>query len=125
MKTRKEILKKYIVLSLLVVFQAVSLLHIVFQPRFYTSNYQRLSSSSIDLLHKNHSAGNARILFQRGIENNRKALITPPNKTFALILSFFLGSLISLTLVKKRNTYLSQPGIRSTNSYLSLCTLRI
>jgi len=124
-KTRKQIIRQYIVLSLLVIYEAVTLIHIASMPKFYTPINKSLSSSSIDLLHKNQSAGNARILFQRGIENNRKALITPPNKTFALILSFFLGSLISLTLVKKRDTYLSQPGIRSTNSYLSLCTLRI
>jgi hypothetical protein len=94
-------------------------------PKFYTDINKSISSSSIDLLHKNQSAGNARILFQRGIENNRKVLITPPAKAFALVLSFFLGSLISLALIKKRDTYLSQPGVLSPNSYLSLCTLRI
>jgi hypothetical protein len=123
-KARKEIIKKYIALSLLVIFQAVSLLHIVYQPRFYMSNYKNLSSASIDFLHKSHSAGNARVLFQRGIENNRKALITPV-KAFVLILSFFLGSLISLAITKRRHVYLSQPGVLSPNSYLSLCTLRI
>ncbi|MBB6109187.1 putative alpha/beta superfamily hydrolase [Mucilaginibacter lappiensis] len=125
MKSRKQIIRQYIVLSLLVIYQAASLIHIASMPRFYTQINKSLSSSSIDLLHKNQSAGNARILFQRGIENNRKALITPPDKIFVFILSFFLGGLISLAIIKKRDTYLSQPGILSPSSYLRLCTLRI
>ena len=125
MKTRKQLIRQYIVLSLLVIYEAVSLIHIASMPKFYTPINKYQSSSSIDLLHKNQSAGNARILFQRGIENNRKALITPPDKTFVLILSFFLGSLISLAITKKRNTYVSQSSVLSPSSYLRLCTLRI
>ena len=125
MKTRKQIIRQYIVLSLLVIYEAVSLIHIASMPKFYIPINKSLSSSSIDLLHKNQSAGNARVLFQRGIENNRKALITPPDKNFVFILSFLLGGFISLAIIKKRNTYLSQPGFPSPSSYLRLCTLRI
>lgn len=125
MKRRKQIIRQCIVLSLLVILQAISLIHIASMPRFYTPVDKSQSSSSIDLLHRNQSAGNARIPFQRAIENSRKALITPPHTAFVLILSFFLGSLISLVTIKKRNTHLSQPGVLTPSSYLRLCTLRI
>lgn len=125
MKSRKQIIRQCIVLSLLVILQAVSLIHIASMPRFYIPINKSQSSSSIDILHKNQSAGSVRTPFQRGIENSRKVLITPPNKDLVLIVSFFLGSLISLAIIKKRNTHLIQPGVLSPSSYLRLCTLRI
>jgi hypothetical protein len=123
----KQAITKYIVLSLLVIYQVIALVHIANLPRLNNATEPASASSSIDFYHKNRSTSIPRGQFQRSFhsfEDARKSL-TSPSRIFILFFAFFLTGLITLAKTKKPEGYLSVIQTYSSNTYLSLRTLRI
>ncbi|MCS3732533.1 hypothetical protein [Mucilaginibacter dorajii] len=125
MKKHKQIIQQYIVLSLLVIYQVIGLVHIAYLPR-QNDAFNLHPSSSIDFLHKNTNSNLPRVPFQRSFHSfeSRKDL-TAPTKVLILFFAFLLIGGTALIIAKRANGTLAAPYFHTSSSYLNLRTLRI
>jgi hypothetical protein len=124
-KTYKQTIQQYIVLSLLVIYQVIGLVHIAYLPR-QNGAFNAHSSSSLDFLHKNTNSNIPRVPFQRSFHSfeSRKDL-TVPAKELILFFAFLLIAGAAFPVAKKPNGTLAAAYFHTPSSYLNLRTLRI
>jgi hypothetical protein len=127
-KTGERPIKKYLALSLLVMYLVIALVHISYIPKVNAWGSQILSTSNLSLLNKNNSSESANAMlhkgFRSGIENKKKALIQAA-KNWILVFSLVFGGITLLGLTRKPLAYLRLFCNPQPFSYLSLCSLRI
>ncbi len=127
MKSRKQTIQQYFVLSLLVVYQLISLVHLAQMQRFRADVGSPHHFSLMDLIHKNHTTDNTKGLYQRGTTftagPDRKVLIQA--KALVPVFLFVLAGFYLLPVAKRVSAYLVLFKIPATHTYLSFRTLRI
>ncbi|WP_295711847.1 hypothetical protein [Mucilaginibacter sp.] len=125
MKRYKQTIQQYIVLSLLVIYQVIGLVHIAYLPRQNDARAPH-SSSAIDFLHKNSNSNLPRVQFQRSFYSfeSRKDLTTP-TKILVLFFAFLLIGGAALIPAKRPDGTLAAVYSHTPSSYLNLRTLRI
>ncbi|MDN3584891.1 hypothetical protein [Mucilaginibacter flavus] len=124
MKTFKKTIQQYIVLSLIVIYQVIGLVHIAYLPR--QNDAFNTHSSSVDFLHKNTNTSQSRVPFQRSFHSfeSRKSLAAP-TRILILFFAFLLVSGTFLIIAKKPNGTLAAVYSHTPSSYLNLRMLRI
>ena len=131
MKTNNPVVKKYLILSLLVVYIFTALMYTVFLPKYNT--FINNSASNIQLtlnpahFNNNYSSNNAQITFHRIFkslaENKRNdAIIFLLITTFA---SLFLNGIALKYLLKNPGKHLKLFFLPTRYSYLNFCSLKI
>lgn len=125
MKTYKQTIQQYIVLSLLVIYQVIGLVHIAYLPR-QNDAFNLHPSATVDFLHKNTNSNLPRVPFQRSFHfNESRKSLTAPTKVLILFFAFLLIGGVAFTVAKKTNGTLAAAYFHKPSSYLNLRTLRI
>ena len=122
-------MKQYMVISLLVIYQLVSFLHITYLPKVSYPDFKPPSSVSVlSSFHKSQHLGAVRIIFQKSINSfgkNKRKSLSMPAKLLVPIFSFFLCGLIALSITKRHKGYAYLSNLPVPAYYLSLRQLRI
>lgn len=133
MRTLEPFLKKFMVMSLLVMYLLIALTYILYLPKYNplraASNHSRIHTRAAlnPTHHVEHGIGNIVVMVHRAfrstIENKQDALIS--FSQVALVLTSFIGMIMFIDLLARSGRDLKIYRNSCQYAYLSYCSLRI
>jgi hypothetical protein len=133
-KTGEYDIKKFLVLSLLVMYLFIALTYLFYLPKFnsllLTTHYPQINSHLVlnPVHYVDHSSNNGIVLlhgvYKSTVENKREAQ-NKFSQTAIILTSFLIGSILLLNLLQKTGSHFKLFIHSHQYAYLSYCSLRI
>jgi hypothetical protein len=133
-KKDESIVKKFLVLSLLVMYLLIAVTNILYLPKYNplraVNNYSGIKTDLVlNPTHQHeHSAANIFVLLHRVYQSpfeNKRETLSGPSQTAFILVSLITGVIALFALLRGTGKYFKMPGYSRGYAYLNYCTLRI
>jgi hypothetical protein len=134
LKKDKSNIKKFLALSLLVMYLLIAVTNILYLPKYnplrIVNNYSGIKTDLVlNPTHQHeHGAANLFVLLHRVYQSpfeNKRGTLSGPSQAAPILISLITGVIALFALLPGTSIYFKMPGYSQRYAYLSYCTLRI